>query len=342
MGKVPNPIYKDLNINDHIKRIPEVINDNFKKTRSIFESIIEYNNSQIDASCYVKIPIITNGIIKGNTGEFNNIKFNELSSETSNNAFLNIKTNHNKSINRFKDSRLTDQRTDYAHDVDYICYIDSNNNIISLNDKIDIIDNSIKNVNTTLNNNTNNITTINNNLAQLRIDVDILLEHLNINKSYNNENNVMTLSISNDIDNSGENIAKIYNSKPNSYTYPAKMYSAGILNGTKYDYDIHDIKNNNKFRYYIVNSNYIKINNQYNVCLHTDKIGTEVNIIIDEELYNNDLIIKLNYDGISYEYIKIYKDDIKLARLCLVCIDINEYGEKWYIKNYSGKIELIK
>jgi hypothetical protein len=100
--------------------------------------------------------------------------------------------------------------------------------------------------------------------------------------------------------------------------------------------------NNNKFRYYkITNDYYTKINNQYKCVLNTENIGQETTLIIDKNS-NNDLYIRLSYDGNSYEYVKIKYDDIDLARITLVCINKTIYGPVWYIKNYNGNITLEK
>lgn len=103
-----------------------------------------------------------------------------------------------------------------------------------------------------------------------------------------------------------------------------------------------DIDNKIKFRYYDINKNekYVKVNNQYPCSLYTEEIGKEIELVI-EDTHNLDLKIKLNYDGEKYSYLIIKKDDIKLARITLVCCGFNtNYGSKWYVKNYSGNISL--
>ena len=327
-----NADYKELNMTTKISKIPEIVNDNFKITKDIVNSIIEYD-SKLDSSQYIKVPIITNGIVKGNTGEFKNIKINNIISETPESTIINFVTDHQLAINRFsKNSNFSDYiYKNYSHDAGYIYCVDKNGQEYNVQSLLTKIENSNNDYSDIFNN-------IDSSIKSLRQDIDSIMENLNINRLYGDDNVPMMLYSNTEDD----NIIKTINSKSSSYTYPAKTYSEQNTNNVKYVYDKFDINNNIKFRYYIANDSYIKINNQYNVAIHCDKIGTELNIIIDyDNIYDNDLIIKLQYNNNSYKCIKVKHNDIELVRLCLVCIDINEYGEVWYLKNYSGTIEII-
>ena len=107
----------------------------------------------------------------------------------------------------------------------------------------------------------------------------------------------------------------------------------------KHKCDKVDIDNNVKFRYYDIKSSYLKVNNQYPCSLYTEEIGKEVNIIIEDTNKDNDLIIKLYYDGVNYNYLKVKYNDLPTTRITLVSIGFNiNYGTKWYVKNYNGNI----
>lgn len=102
-----------------------------------------------------------------------------------------------------------------------------------------------------------------------------------------------------------------------------------------------DIDNDIKFRYYIICGKYLKINNQYPCSIYCDKIGTEIELIFDNIIPNNDIVIKLYYDGANYKYVRIKHDDIPLVRMTLVATSFDKnYGTTWYIKNYTGNIIL--
>lgn len=102
-----------------------------------------------------------------------------------------------------------------------------------------------------------------------------------------------------------------------------------------------DIDNNVKFRYYEVsNSKYVKVNNQYPCSLYCEKIGKEIELIIDKT-HKEDLLIKLSYDGVKYHYLRVKNEDIDITRITLLCSGFNrEYGSYWYVKNYNGNISI--
>lgn len=102
-----------------------------------------------------------------------------------------------------------------------------------------------------------------------------------------------------------------------------------------------DLQNKMKFRYYEINNNkFIKVNNQYPCSIFCDEIGKEIEIIIDDT-HNNDLLIKLSYNGNNYSFVKVKKEDIPTTRLSLVCCAFNtNYGSTWYVKKYNGNIIL--
>lgn len=109
----------------------------------------------------------------------------------------------------------------------------------------------------------------------------------------------------------------------------------------RYKCDKIDIDNGVKFRYYIITGKYLKVNNQYPCSIYCDKVGTEIDLILDNTTPNKDLIIKLSYNGVKYNYIRVKQEDIPTTRLTLVATQFNEkYGTTWYLKNYNGNITL--
>ena len=345
------PTYKDASIHTLIKDIPAIINSNNAENSRLFNSIFNFsnkdvnlnlNNNKYDASQYLIVPLITDGIVKGGAGEFMNLRFDLLDKSTASKSFIGENPaviDHKYAINRF-----SNEIKEFTHDAASIYYNNDLNTNLSVYDKLSNMDKIVETINTDYNQ-------LKNKINSMDADIQNICERLNINKSYNDSPVTfnMSRSINQNVKQTQSNESGInstlvdtYNSSTNSYTYPAKIY-ANYVDGykVKNDPDTIDIKNNKKFRYYIVDSNYTKVNNQYMCALNAKNIGVETSLIIDNT-YNNDLIIRLDYDGINYNCIEINKADIDLCRLTLTCVDINEYGSKWYLNNYSGNIKFVK
>lgn len=345
---INKPNYIDTSTHTLIKDIPGILNYNNQENERILTSIFNFSDNTIsgknDSSLYhntiqyLKVPLITTGLVKGGYGEFANIKFDLIDKNTALNSFKdNVVVDHKLAITRFSDE--IDKNTayispniknKYAHDTGII-YHDGDSLYKTLNN----LTTEIKNLN-------NKISSIINDVESVKDDVNKLYDNLNINKSYNSVEEISTFSLRRSVSKEVNNdLVKTYNDSTNSYTYPAKAYSTTMNIKYKNEYDNLDIKNNKKFRYYNVTGLYTKVNNQYICSLNTDVIGTQTELIIDNT-HDNDLIIKLYYDGISYTCVKVLKSDIDLCRLTLTCVNINENGIKWYLSDYSGKIEIIK
>ena len=338
--KINVPNYIDASISTLIKDIPHIITNNNSESLTFFNAIFNFGDysSNTASRQYIKTSVDTDGYVKANSGEFNNIKFNNIDTSTAKNAFIsNVKVNHNNAINRFKvgaefvDSSIIGIE-DYCHNTESIYHTDASGGT-SLN-------NIIFNLKTSVNSQNNSLSQLTDKVNNLELLIDKLYENLNINRTYSANTTYITNSYSsNDLYNS--NIVEAYNNSTNSYTYPVKVYSGDTNVKYQTSYDHIDINNNIKFRYYNVNSIYTKVNNQFMNSLNCNEVSLQTNIIIDKT-HNNDLIIKLYYDGNEYTCVKVLNTDIELCRLLLTCIEINEYGPKWYITSYSGNIEIIK
>lgn len=327
--KIQIPNYLDASISTLIKDIPQIITNNNKENLLFFNSLFNFGDksSNTPSRQYIKTSLDTTGYVKANSGEFINIKFNVIDENTKINAFKDIVVNHNNALSRFKEDVSAGT---YCHD-SYV--IKHNENPLST--VISNIENNITNQNSNMN-------IIVDKLNNLELTVGDLCKNLDINKAFNSEKyNLRRNSSNNEIELYNMDIVSTFNNSTNSYTYPIKVYSGETSMKFQTKYDYLDINNNVKFRYYNVNSIYTKVNNQFINSLNCDEISLQTNILIDKT-HDNDLIIKLYYDGSDYTCVKILKDDIDLCRLLLTCIDINEYGPKWYITSYSGNIELIK
>lgn len=315
---------EDVSINSLLKYIPNIINGNNAQITNLVNGVIHFGDE--NSNHYIKLPVITNGIIKGNSGIFNNLSFSSIDSSTADTAFNDIIVNHQKCNNRF--SSEAGMSGQYTHDASSIKY-GADNVALALNR----YETLFKNAST-------GVRDVSIRLQALSNDVDMILERLNINREYEMPSASMMMSrrVSNNTD---MEFIDAYNSSTKSYTYPNAFYTNYNNITVKNESDANDIRNGKKFRYYTVDSIYTKINNQYECCLNTSDIGTETEIIIDNT-HDNDVIIKLSYDGEKYNYVKIEKDDIELTRINLICTKIDPiYGAVWYIKNYNGKITLV-
>lgn len=101
-----------------------------------------------------------------------------------------------------------------------------------------------------------------------------------------------------------------------------------------------DIENGVKFRYYLPQGKYLKLNNQYPCSIFTNEIGKEIELLF-EDTHNNDIIIKLSYTNNKYNYLRIKKEDLLTTKVTLVCVKYSEtFGATWFVKKYTGNIYL--
>lgn len=339
--KISIPNYLDASISTLIKDIPQIISNNNAENLAFFNAIFNFGNysSDTDSRQYIKTSVDTNGYVNANSGYFKNIKFDKIDTSTAENAFIaNVKVNHNNSINRFKNgSEFIDSSVaginEYCHNTAAIYH---NNGIASgaLNVIISNLENAMGSQNSL-------VSQLNEKYDNLKVRVDALYDNLNINRTYSNNQTYASRSTLMATELYNNDIVNAYNNSTKSYTYPAKVYTGDKTVKYQTIYDHIDIDNNVKFRYYNVDSIYTKINNQFINSLNCNEIGLQTSILIDNT-HKNDLIIKLHYDGNEYTCVKVINSNIDLCRLLLTCIEINEYGPKWYITSYSGNIEIIK
>ena len=386
--KVLSPSFKELDIKTRISRLPQVINEYNNHTSQLFNNICAYT----DSSQYVKIPVVTSGLIKGTTGDFNNININGIVKLSDNAAkstdFLKIITSHNLcdastrfSVSRkdaLKDSSWThDSYSIYHNDssslgdmvqwlynsFDEIIggdYLTKDELIIELAKKVDVsvfniaIENIQENINildsslTTLKNdlighlttiynklNINKDVTINNDIEDEPMPVVYRMSR-NVNSNYNSSEIIDEHMETNEF-------VEVYNAEPNFYSYPINLYTSIPEYSEKYykcKPDYYDVKNQIRFKYYNTNgAKYVKIDNELPVVIHGN-IGEEIDLIIEKN-YDKDINIKLSSNKSNYSYVSVKNNDIPLARITLVCVDYNDvYGSIWYVKNYSGNIQL--
>lgn len=130
LDKQKSPSYKDVSLHTQICHLPRLINDNNRHTKELFENICVYT----DSSQYIKIPIITKSLVKGATGDFNNITLRDritLSENSKLQDFTGIVTDHSLSLpsSRFssyvKEVKGVADNSIYTHD-SYSIYHDGN------------------------------------------------------------------------------------------------------------------------------------------------------------------------------------------------------------------------
>ena len=392
--KVLSPSFKELDIKTRISRLPHVINEYNNHTSQLFNNICAYT----DSSQYVKIPVVTSGLIKGTTGDFNNININGIVKLSDNAAkstdFLKIITSHNlcDASTRFSVSRKeTLKDSSWTHDSYSIYHNDSASlgeivqnlndafdeltggdyltkaellkllklkvNVSDFDEKMVQIDTSFNYLDSSLNDLRQNIIDhLSNIYTKLNINKDVIIneDDENINgeatpmmyrMSRNiNSNYIETETNSNVQNNEIENdFVEVYNAEPNFYSYPINLYTSIPGYSEKYykcKPDYYDIKNQIRFKYYNTNgAKYVKIDNELPVVIHGN-IGEEIDLIIEKN-YDKDINIKLSSNKSNYSYVSVKNNDIPLVRITLVCVDYNDvYGSTWYVKNYSGNIQL--
>ena len=139
LDKQKSPSYKDVSLHTQICHLPRLINDNNRHTKELFENICVYT----DSSQYIKIPLITKTLVKGGTGDFNNIIVRDkitLSENSKLKDFTGIVTDHSLSLpsSRFsviaKDAINIVDNSVYTHDSYSIYHGGNFNNAIGVAD----------------------------------------------------------------------------------------------------------------------------------------------------------------------------------------------------------------
>lgn len=377
-----SPAYKDVSINTAIAHLPYIINENNAHSTALFNNICSYT----DSSQYIKLPVITKSLIKGGTGQFNNLiitgNITLDSSLINNESFLNIVVDHQKSNNRFSNdykSLLRDKNwthdaysiyhketsslgesfdilkdtfdkilgEDYMTKDELLSYLTTKVDVSTFNDYKNTIDSSLKDIDSSITLLVNELSNIykklninNSEVPEYTANDDEIVETPEDPMMFMLRRNVNNIDIN---ETTVNNFVEVYNSVSTYYTYPINLYTEIPKYSSKYyksKSDYNDIKNGIRFKYYNVNNNkYIKIDNEYPVVINGN-IGDEIDLIIEQKL-EKDINIKLSSNKNSYSYVRVLKDDIPLARITLVCVDYNDvYGCSWYVKNYSGNIQL--
>lgn len=214
---IKTPELKDCSINTLIRYIPNIINDNNSEIKRVLGEIFEFgddkNNSQ-----YIKTSINTKGVVKGNSGQFYNLytKRITLDSSSKQEDFLDITTNHQNSINRFKENLSEEIQNNYMHDSDsiyYKSYARNDLNIsLSIKEGVEMIEKDVKEISNKITNNDTSINLLDSSIKELYSLLNIITSKLNIEKEAQ-------------IDNfNDDNIVEALNNKTNSYTYSSENY----------------------------------------------------------------------------------------------------------------------
>ena len=214
---IQKPTYIGCDNNTFIKDIPSIINKNNEENNRLFGDIFEFGNDNANQQ-YIKVPVITDGLIKGNSGQFYNLYSNKISfsNESIAKDFQNIITNHNKSLNRFSSDDIYNNyiNTSFTHDAASIVFEKNK----SVEEVIKELKNSIKNVTDINDKYETRFSTIEKDIE----DIKSLLETIVTNLNINNEKNEMTTTSQNI--NENEELIKVLNESTSSYTYSSSYY----------------------------------------------------------------------------------------------------------------------
>lgn len=224
---IKRPILEDCSVNTLISYVPDLINNNNKEIKRVFEDIFEFGTDE-KSTQYIKTPINTKGIVKGNSGQFYNLYVShlKLDSASLSNDFLEVAVKHQNCPDRFKlniSSNDKDASTKintintFAHDSDNIFYDYQYDNesivknlsvkdyLVNITDKINMLEG---------NNNTNN-TSINNldaSIKELYSMIESIVSKLNIEKEATPQ------------EDENVDLVNAYNNPTKSYTYSAEKY----------------------------------------------------------------------------------------------------------------------
>lgn len=216
---VKRPNLEDCSINTLIKYVPKIINNNNQEIKRVLSDIFEFG-VDTNTTQYIKTPINTKGVVKGNSGQFYNLYASHITLDSSalNNDFLEAKVNHQNSPDRFKNNVNEDISKRYMHDSDSIVYdftLDGSNNTtksVSVKEILQDVELKIKDI--SINTNTNNtlLNSLDASIKELYSMLNKIVSNLNIEKEATIENN------------ENNNLVEAYNNPTKSYTYSTQNY----------------------------------------------------------------------------------------------------------------------
>ena len=208
---ISKPQLKDCSINTLIKSVPDIINNNNKETLRVLSDIFEFGTEK-EKIQYIKVPILTQGSVRANTGQFNNLYVNNIgiTTNSADKDFLEVITDHNKSINRFVNIEDENIKNLYAHDAENIVYI-----------KGAIVNNvkgEIDTINKTLSLYKDNFVNIDSRINALDASIK---ELYNMLAEVVNKLNIEKVATNNEVE---DNLVETLNASTNSYTYSSQNY----------------------------------------------------------------------------------------------------------------------
>ena len=215
MTNIKKPSYISCDKNTLIKDVPNIINKNNEENSRLFKELFEFGatNDKIQTQQYIKVPVITKGLVKAGSGQFFNLYANRISFSKESNEydFLNIITNHQNNTNRFKiDNYSSEIKNNYAHDAEFILY----NGTTSLKGELDALINKVDKLQLD-NDYDEEISEINNRLKALEDAISRIVSNLNINNQ-----NQYSINEAND----NMELIDAINNPTSSYTYSSNYY----------------------------------------------------------------------------------------------------------------------
>lgn len=210
---IKKPTYIGCDKNTLIKDIPSIINKNNEENNRLFGNIFEFGSDSANQQ-YIKVPVITKGIVKGTSGQFHNLYTNNifLPESVLSNSFQNAVVKHNLSLDRFIDKNI--ESSIYTHDAASILY-DAQTTIKT---KIDEISESIKNVTDIDDKYETRFLSIEKDIEDIKSLLSTIASNLNIN---NELNATSTISLE---ENDNEDLIRALNEPTSSYTYSSGYY----------------------------------------------------------------------------------------------------------------------
>lgn len=216
---INRPNLEDCSINTLIKYVPNIINNNNQEIKRVLSDIFEFGVDTNTAQ-YIKTPINTKGIVKGNSGQFYNLYTSHITLDSSalNEDLLNAKVYHQNSPDRFKVKINEDIFKRYAHDSDSIVYdfvLDSSKNTtksVSVKEFLQDTEIKIKDISTNVNTNNTTLKLLDASIKEVYSILNDIVSKLNIEKEATAENN------------ENNNLVEAYNNPTKSYTYSSQNY----------------------------------------------------------------------------------------------------------------------
>lgn len=208
---ISKPQLKDCSINTLIKSVPDIINNNNKEILRVLSDIFEFGTDK-EKNQYIKVPILTQGSVRANTGQFNNLYVNNIGITTNSASkdFLEVITDHNKSINRFINIEDETIKKLYTHDADSIVYIKGAN--------VNNVKGELDTINKTLSLYKDNFVKTDSKINELDASIK---ELYNMLTEVVNKLNIEKVATINEVE---DNLVETLNASTNSYTYSSQNY----------------------------------------------------------------------------------------------------------------------